>query len=570
MKSWTVWAISVVGIALALATAYGAYTLAGYSWNQVVDYKTPYAEMDVETAADGREPMAVAAPDVAAHRVVLVVIDGLPTATAFEMPSIAALAERGARVDVTISQPSLSFPGWTNIVTGASPQISGVTTNYQDTKVPVESIFDSLAAEGKTLGVVGSSDMDMLYGVNALTSRTVLEPWPTHDRYATGDWVNAAIAMELDSRPDFLYVHIPDIDNIGHEFGGDSRQWDDTAAAVDADLARFFNAVDDGSTTFVVLPDHGRIAAGGHGGWEPETINTWAIFAGPGVAPSGGSRPSVPLEDIAPTVSILAGVRTPAFASGTAISEVLAAGADTALALEAQRNVAFAEAYANVVNADRDYATGAASSYDSPADYIEAVTDSRLTAERWGRLPLALGIVGAALAITVGLAVLLGAPLAAVLSGALTYVIAYNAAFFGIHGYLWSLSAFNEESMVDAFMNGRLMDAAMAGVLGVVVAAVVFALVSRKSGEAARPSLGRYFGVGITTAWAMIATLALQIGWFLWWWGAEITWVLPDFKWAFKYDLDLVQATALGAAALVGPVVAIAIGWAARRVQSRA
>ena len=41
---------------------------------------------------------------------------------------------------------------------------------------------------------------------------------------------------------------------------------------------------------------------------------------------------------------------------------------------------------------------------------------------------------------------------------------------------------------------------------------------------------------------------------------SPVTWVLPDLKWGFKYDLDLIQATALGAAALLAPVVTYLVG----------
>ena len=58
----------------------------------------------------------------------------------------------------------------------------------------------------------------------------------------------------------------------------------------------------------------------------------------------------------------------------------------------------------------------------------------------------------------------------------------------------------------------------------------------------------------------MQATLAMQVAWYYWWYGFDISWVLPDFMWAFKADLDMVQATALGAAALLAPLVTYLVG----------
>ncbi len=61
----------------------------------------------------------------------------------------------------------------------------------------------------------------------------------------------------------------------------------------------------------------------------------------------------------------------------------------------------------------------------------------------------------------------------------------------------------------------------------------------------------------------------MQVAWFLWMWGASISWVLPDFKWAFKYDLDLVQMTAVGAAVVLAPLVSYLIGRYHPKVRAR-
>jgi len=63
-------------------------------------------------------------------------------------------------------------------------------------------------------------------------------------------------------------------------------------------------------------------------------------------------------------------------------------------------------------------------------------------------------------------------------------------------------------------------------------------------------------------------SLALQVAWYYWYWGVSITWLLPDFKWAFKADLDMVQMTALGVAALLAPLVTYFIGRVHPRVRA--
>ncbi len=62
----------------------------------------------------------------------------------------------------------------------------------------------------------------------------------------------------------------------------------------------------------------------------------------------------------------------------------------------------------------------------------------------------------------------------------------------------------------------------------------------------------------------------MQVAWFVWAWGIVATWRLPDFKWAFKYDLDLIQATAIGFAAVLTPLVTYLIGRYHPRVRRTA
>ena len=66
--------------------------------------------------------------------------------------------------------------------------------------------------------------------------------------------------------------------------------------------------------------------------------------------------------------------------------------------------------------------------------------------------------------------------------------------------------------------------------------------------------------LGPTTVLLILSTLGLQVAWFLWWWGAEPVWNLPDLMWGFKFTHDLVQATALGVAAAVAPLVSYLVG----------
>jgi hypothetical protein len=93
------------------------------------------------------------------------------------------------------------------------------------------------------------------------------------------------------------------------------------------------------------------------------------------------------------------------------------------------------------------------------------------------------------------------------------------------------------------------------------VAAAVYPLLREyPKGPQISRYLPGYLSLASSTLLVILATLAVQVAWFWWQWGAAVVWTLPDLRWGFKFDLDLVQMTAVGAAAILGPVVAYLVG----------
>jgi len=551
------WALLVLGVLVSLGISYAAYTLAGYSWSQVVDYKSPFTSMPTDTFTGKRPPLSIAVPDATPRRVVLVLIDGLTDAASRTMPSINALRKRGNDVALTVPQPSLSYPTWTTILTGAPPNVSGVTTNWYEKRVAVESLFDVAAGSGRSLVVAGPTDLDTLFGVSTVATATALTDWP-EGGYITNTIVDDAIRLADENSADFVFALFPDVDEAGHSAGAASTEYADVVAKVDADLARLIGALDDGDTVFVVLPDHGHIATGGHGGWEDTVIHTSATFAGPGVK-SGTS--AVLLQDVAPTIAVLAGLQAPQYAAGLASDAILADTNGRSKDADFVRAIGFDLAYARTLNgqdAIKDIASLA-----SAADLTKVTADAeaaRLKADRADRLPMALGLALAALAILAVIGVASWRALVAALAGSATYFAVYNALFFLVHHFAWSLSAFNEESHVQAFFNGRMIEAVIAGLIGCLVAGDIY-LLFRPEAKGTRDGFtAGWLSLGAATALAIQALLGLQVAWFLWQWGAQTVWRLPDLRWGFKYDLDLIQMTALAGVALLGPVLTYLIG----------
>jgi hypothetical protein len=546
VKTWLRWTAFALALVVCLGTAYDAYTLAGYSWNQVVDYRGPYAKVKLPGVRD-RSPAGYSRPlrylPWRGPRLVYVIVDGLREDVSRKMPTINALRARGYDAVVRTAQPSLSFPNWTTLLSGAPQRISGVTTNWFEEHVPVETLVDVALAESRTVAVSAPTDFEMLYGVKR-SPYVFLRDWEA-GTYMSAGIVDNAIRLAQESSATLVVVHLPDIDEAGHASGGASKEYLDTAMKVDADLHRLVVALQGERVTFVVASDHGHIDTGGHGGPEDVVTKVPAVFAGWGVNAGAGEGSQ---DQVASTVARLNQLPPLPHATGAPLDVGPTPFIDEQLA---------------AFNAYTAAVTGAPATATEPARAraaFDAATGARLARERWERLPVAAAVALAALLAIVAVGLLSWRALVSALVGTVFYYLFYDGLYFLAHGFRWSLSSFNSEDLLKPFMNGRMIEAVIAGVLAAAVAADIY-LVTRKVPR--RPTgeyLPGWLALGTATVLVIQATLAIQVAWYLWYWGAAVSWYIPDLALGFKYDLDLIQLTALGGAALLAPVVTYLVG----------
>jgi hypothetical protein len=530
-----------------LALSYGAYQLAGYSWNQVVDYRSPFVDIDPDTTR-------VDNPG-ADRRTVLIIIDGLTDEASRSMSVMNTLRARGADVALTVPQPSLSFPTWTTILSGAPQQISGVTTNWYERRVEVETLLDVAIAEGRSTMVAGPTDLDMLYGASDADASAFTD-WVS-DSYMSAGIVDDALRLDAElGGASLVIVHFPDIDEAGHAFGASAPEYTEMVARVNDDLDRLVTGLDDGETVFCITPDHGHIATGGHGGWEDPVIHTSCVIAGPGVA---HVTTQADLEDIAPTVAVLGGLSTPGHARGIAIASLLEEPDSPAIQADLKRAGLFAKDYAAIVDPSSGTIGTPMSAIDVRVLYA-AADNARLDADRSGRLAAFVGVLGLLLAFGMVAALRSWRALVSATVGTVAYFVVYNGLFFLVHGYKWSLSAFNEESMVQTFFNMRMVEAVIAGLVACLVAGVVYPLLRKEPKPPHHPYLPGWLSLGVMTTLLIQAVLVLQVAIFWRMWGAAVVWRLPEMSAGFKYDLDLIQLTALGAVAVLGTGVTYLVG----------
>lgn len=538
-------------VVILAAAGYGAQQLTRYSWDAVVEYRSPFSG-----------PLPTGAPAAAlSPRVVLIVVDGLRVDASLRMTALNQLRRQGADFTAWTGEPSLSYPGWTLIASGAGQEVSGVTTNWFKGRVPVDHLFAAARRAGLRTGVAGSPGWGMLFG-GAPDERVLVEdPHDSRDlddAFRTSSRVTVGALRLIGGNLQFVLVHLPSPDILAHAFGGTSAQYTEAVRRVDAHIAAIARAVDPATGTVIVTSDHGHIDSGGHGGWEPVVKQVPLVLVGAGIRP-GVRGGAVRQADVAPTVAALLGLGIPAHSQGRPLVEAL--DGDTAgLArrwAEQQRNLySYVAGYLGNPNlaalfsdarlgALSDGPDGVAGFSDDIAHEYFTGRQARLERERRRRLPVAAGVAVIPLVYLAlhGRKALL---LPAAVGAAAFFAVDYGL-FFG-RGYTFSLSVFNTESLILQFFNGRLIDSAIA----ISAAALLAGLLTARAGmmDAARTALDMGFLVGYA--------LLLQVLYFYWQWDAHFAWYLPDLRLGFKYYLDLLKMVPVGFLAAGYMLVAVA------------
>jgi hypothetical protein len=547
----------LVVIPLLLAVlGFAAQKVMERSWDALVDYQPPWLPWVPLAPGQGGEPVT--------DQVVIVLQDGLRLDTSQELETWNELRAEGPDLAVRVGQPSLSIPSFAVINTGTYQEMMGVTTNWYDDPIPpVDSIYCRAQAEGLTTAMVQEAGGPKLFE-DCLDS-PIFPKIPKDDRRAADDIILEESLAALEEEPNLLWIHFSGSDWSGHHYGGASEEYRQFAREIDARIGKIAAAMDLDSSVLIVNSDHGHIDTGGHGGWEEEVIVAPLLIVGEGINP--GSYGEVEQAKIAPTVAALLGTAMPAHNQGQPLFDLLdmptRAKAERAVDVARQHQGFYgqyltkigADAYAGNELAEAEQALAQGdhqTAYERGTEFAEGIRQfaegarqSRLWRERLWRLPIAL------LILVIPALYLAFYPrkrdLLISLLGAGIYFVLYNGYFF-IRGFTWSLSIFNEEYLIPAFLQQRIIEGAISLLIAAIVVGVLMRGRTLLDTALAAVNMSLLVGLG----------LLLQVDLFYWLYGLEWNWYLPDLKWGFKYYLDLLQFFATGLAALIAPVLAIA------------
>jgi hypothetical protein len=336
---------------------------------------------------------------------VIVLADGLSYRASQDMPFLNSLRRRGADFLCTVGLPSLSSPGRAALFSGASQEIHGQTTNFQVRPLAVDTLFKEAGRGGMGTGLAGGPSTQTLLGPAERTELLHEAPEAAGmDAFlATLEEAKRALSsLEAVPHLGLVFGELDIPDEAGHLFGARSAEYRAAAAATDDAVRALTSPLDLATDTILVTADHGHIPGGGHGGPEKDVLEVPLVLAGAGIR--AGASGQARQIDVAPTVSALLGIPTPASNEGRILLEGLTLPAPEA-ALEAlcvQRE-RFVSLYAQVLGeagtrlpsceGGADALLRALGSLESAQHDLKAAREARERGDRQARMWLVGGVV---------------------------------------------------------------------------------------------------------------------------------------------------------------------------------
>ncbi len=271
---------------------------------------------DVFPGVTEEAPLAGPLPGEPGARVVLISVDGLRPDALFYAPAsnLQALACRGAYSwrARTIGH-SYTLPSHASMVSGFPPESHGLFHNdLRPGYIAVPTVMSAARRAGKRVVlVVGKEKMIQL----APPDDFDVFVWAP-DRDA--DVIDEAV-QELAAGFDLMFVHLPQVDMVGHALGWMSPAYLVQVAATDAALGRLLAAIPPDATV-LVSADHG---GSGYIHWSglPEDVHIPWIVKGPGIRAGRPLEAQVGTQDTAATIAHVLGLTLDPGAFGHAVAE---------------------------------------------------------------------------------------------------------------------------------------------------------------------------------------------------------------------------------------------------------
>jgi predicted AlkP superfamily pyrophosphatase or phosphodiesterase len=215
-----------------------------------------------------------------AGKIILVILDGLRFDVAqSQMGFLGHLVEsqEASLYRVQCELPSLSRPMYETLLTGTPTSLHGITANDVVRLSHQTSVFHLARQQGLTTAAAAYSWFSELY------NRSPFVPWRDRilhdeslpiqhglyyweDTYPDSHLLADAELLRQQYQPDFMLVHPMGLDDIGHRYGGESKQYRAQAIATDSLLSHYLPRWWEAGYEIFITSDHGMNADGQHGG----------------------------------------------------------------------------------------------------------------------------------------------------------------------------------------------------------------------------------------------------------------------------------------------------------------
>lgn len=220
-------------------------------------------------------------------KLVVVVLDGLRYDAARKyLGYIEHLVEQGevSCYQVQSQLPSLSRPLYEVLLTGTPAMKNGITANHMARLSQEQSVFLLAVQGGLRTAAAAYHWVSELYNrapFNPITDRHQHDEskpiqhgiFYFEDHYPDSHLFIDAEHLRMAYDPHLLYIHSMNIDDMGHKYGGESKEYEAAVRAADGMLASLVPVWRSQGYQVIVTSDHGMNAMGQHGGTEPEERN---------------------------------------------------------------------------------------------------------------------------------------------------------------------------------------------------------------------------------------------------------------------------------------------------------
>lgn len=244
-------------------------------------------------------------------KILLVLVDGMRPDSLPGIPQAEQLQQKGTYANARTVFPSVTLPCHMSLFHSVEPQRHGTTTNIYTPQVrPIPGLCEALKRGDKRCAFF--YNWEELRDLTRPDSLAFAGYFSGHYKgYETANRLvtDAAIQCIRQESPDFVFVYLGWVDAAGHDCGWMSEEYQRAVRESWEEIVRLQDAIDE-DYTLIVTADHGGHDRC-HGTDWPEDMQIPLFFRGPAFA-AGGNLENASILDIAPTITALMGVETPA------------------------------------------------------------------------------------------------------------------------------------------------------------------------------------------------------------------------------------------------------------------